>query len=280
MEWSLRVGRLAGIDLKIHYLNLLLFAAFLAMDWQMGLMLLALFGFVLCHELGHGLVAASLGIRTRDIILFPLGGVARMEDLPRAPRIEFLVAIAGPAVNGAIFLFLLSPAVVAWTNDWEIGRGLMTLAAMNLFMALFNLIPIYPMDGSRVLRAGLGWYGLEFATATEIVAAIGKVLSAGMMAFGALTALLGLVQFGIMLLFMAAFCWFAGEQERQAIRRIDGRPSAAEQTAIETLRTRLQLHHQGIPTPDGWHVFPGDIRVRITPHSHRPKLAPEPPEDF
>lgn len=278
MDWALRVGRLAGIDLKIHYLNLLLFATFLVLDWQLGLALMALFAFVLCHELGHGLVAASMGIRTRDIILFPLGGVARMEDLPRVPRVEFLVAVAGPAVNAALFLFLLSPAILAWVGGFEMWRGLMTLAAMNLFMAVFNMIPIYPMDGSRVLRAGLGWYGMEFTSATEVVAAVGKVLSAGMMAFGVAAAFLGAVQFGVMLLFMAAFCWFAGEQERQAILRV-GRMNPAEQSALDSIRTRLALHHQGIPTTDGWHVFPGGIRVRITPHPPRPKLEPDPAEE-
>ena len=138
-----------------------------------------LFLCVLAHEFGHILTARAFGVLTPDVILLPIGGVARLERIPEKPLEEFLIAIAGPLVNVVIGLGLV--LVTSATLD---GGSLATvesakvsmvdrLASVNLFLALFNLIPAFPMDGGRILRALLS-ARLGFVRATEIAAMIGQ----------------------------------------------------------------------------------------------------------
>lgn len=220
MKWSWKIGTLAGIETRIHLTFLLLLAWVGASHWITGrsvdaalngvAFILALFGCVLLHELGHALAARRYGIPTRDITLLPIGGVARLERMPDKPNQELWVALAGPAVNVAI-----SAALFGWlniTHSWAplgqmhvaSGPFFERLLVANVWLVLFNLIPAFPMDGGRVLRALLA-SRMEYVRATQIAAGIGQGLA---FVFG----LIGL--FGNpMLLFIALFVWIGASQE-------------------------------------------------------------------
>ncbi|ODT97910.1 MAG: Zn-dependent protease [Planctomycetes bacterium SCN 63-9] len=180
MRMSWKLGRIAGIDIYIHSTFLLLL--FFPGMATAGLLLVLVFGCVLLHELGHALAARRFGIDTADITLYPIGGVARLNRIPKAPGAEFLIALAGPAVNFAIVLILLALGILfhALGVHGLIDELLDWLMIINLSLGLFNLIPAFPMDGGRILRAGLsGWLGR--ARATSIAATIGRTLA---LAFG------------------------------------------------------------------------------------------------
>jgi len=181
MRMSWKIGRIAGIDLYVHstFLLLLLFTGVLTA----GPFLILVFSCVLLHELGHALMARRFGIETADITLYPIGGVARLNRIPKAPRAEFLIALAGPAVNFFIVatLLVLGTALNSIGSHPLLDEVVNWLILINLSLGLFNLIPAFPMDGGRVLRAGLsGWLGR--ARATSIAATIGRILA---IAFGA-----------------------------------------------------------------------------------------------
>jgi Zn-dependent protease len=180
-SFSWKIGRVAGIDLFIHptFLLVLLFPGVLSGGAGSLLLVLAVFGCVLLHELGHALAAQRFGIRTRDITLYPIGGVARLERMPRAAGAELAIALAGPAVNvaiaGALWLlgFVSGGALLSGAG---LGFLLSELLAINVILAVFNMLPAFPMDGGRVLRAVLsGWMGR--ARATSIAARIGRVMA-------------------------------------------------------------------------------------------------------
>jgi Zn-dependent protease len=167
MQLSWKLGRFAGIDVFVHstFLLLLFYIASKPGDLTVRLIeLVAVFGCVLLHEFGHALMARRFGIETEDITLYPIGGVARLRRLPRAPGAELLIALAGPAVNFAIVAAVM---LLGFLGLGEIlldaGFGFVLpflgqLVVINLFLGLFNLIPAFPMDGGRVLRALLsGW---------------------------------------------------------------------------------------------------------------------------
>ena len=166
--------------------------------------ILALFVCVLLHEFGHALTARRYGVRTRDIILLPIGGVARLERIPEKPRQELWIALAGPAVN-----VVIAVALAVWlqvTGGWQPveeltvtgGSFVERLLVVNIFLVVFNLIPAFPMDGGRVLRALLG-LKLDYVRATQIAASIGQALALG---FG----FLGLFS-NPFLVFIALFVW-------------------------------------------------------------------------
>lgn len=143
--------------------------------------ILTLFACVVLHEFGHALTARRFGIKTKDITLFPMGGMARMEKMPESPKEEFLVAIAGPLVNvviaGGLFLYMyLSPTVYTMglpTGAMTADKFIPALFAVNVIMAIFNLIPAFPMDGGRIFRALLS-LKLERTRATQIAANLGS----------------------------------------------------------------------------------------------------------
>jgi Zn-dependent protease len=174
----------AGIDVFLHptFLLLLAIVGATSQDGLASVLLTsAVFGCVLLHELGHALTARRFGIRTADITLYPIGGVARLERMPRSPGGELLIALAGPAVNVALALMLI--AVRGLAGVWEPYAGgsfldgfAFSLIAINLGLAAFNMIPAFPMDGGRVLRALLsGWLGR--VRATEVAAHLGQALA-------------------------------------------------------------------------------------------------------
>jgi len=188
MSWSLNIGSVAGTAIRVHVTFLLFLAWIFGVNYISGgpqvawsglLFILLLFLCVLLHEFGHIFTARGFGVRTPDVILLPIGGVARLERIPEKPSEEFLIAIAGPAVNVVIAMLLIvigganlsagHLSMLESTNVSMIDR----LAAVNLFLALFNLIPAFPMDGGRVLRALLA-ARFGYVRATEIAAMIGQ----------------------------------------------------------------------------------------------------------
>jgi len=220
---SWKLGRIAGIDVFVHPTFLLILL--LPGVWEIGLLTMAaVFGCVLLHEFGHALMARRYGIGTRDITLYPIGGVARLERMPRAPGAELLIALAGPAVNFAIVAALVMLGVLGLMGG-ELsaapGDFLGTLLGINLFLGLFNLIPAFPMDGGRVLRALLS--GLTGrATATIIAATIGRILA---IVFGVLSLVVTQNPVHVAL---AAFIFFAARAEEAQVlheerrQRFDG----------------------------------------------------------
>ena len=223
MGWSLHLGRWLGIDVYLHFTFLLLLA-FIGLshglvgrsfDAALGgvLFFTGLFVCVLLHEYGHALAARRYGIGTRDITLLPIGGVARLERMPGKPSQEFVVALAGPAVNVviAIGLFVGSQLGGWWqplTSLSTTGGNLFErLLVANVFLVLFNLLPAFPMDGGRVLRAVLAMK-LNHARATQIAARIGRGMA---VVFG----FVGLFS-NPMLLLIALFVWVGAAQEAAA----------------------------------------------------------------
>lgn len=193
MKWSLRIVRVAGIDVFVHWTFVLLIGWIVISNlgagrtvgesiWSIWFVLL-LFVCVVLHEYGHALTGRRYGIKTKNIVLLPIGGVANMEKMPDKPIQELWVALAGPAVNIAIaallgiILFLQGNLRTPETPDAAISAGnlLLNLFIVNIWLALFNLIPAFPMDGGRVLRALLAMR-YDRARATNIAAKLGQLL--------------------------------------------------------------------------------------------------------
>lgn len=232
MRWSYRVARIAGIDVHVHATFLLLLAYFGLRDYRAGgavgaatglLSILAVFLIVVLHEYGHALTARRYGIATRDITLLPIGGVARLERMPRDPRQELAIAAAGPAVNVVLALIILAvlttmgglpePRDLVSLGEGDPGRGLLVqLLATNVVLVLFNLIPAFPMDGGRVLRALLAIRSGDYTRATAQAARVGQFFA---LVFG----LVGLLVPGnALLVFIALFVWLGAAGEAAAVR--------------------------------------------------------------
>lgn len=220
MKWSFRLGTIAGIGVFVHATFFLLIAWIgyshyarhqsLADAVEGVVFVCALFACVVAHEFGHALTARRYGIKTRDITLLPIGGLARLERMPDDPKQELWVALAGPAVNvviAAVIFAWLTVTGAAWTVDL-MGDGLTAFLArlgfVNLILVVFNLLPAFPMDGGRVLRALLAMR-MDYNRATQTAASVGQGMA---LLFG----LLGLFT-NPMLLFIALFVWMGAESE-------------------------------------------------------------------
>jgi Zn-dependent protease len=224
LGWSINLFRIRGIQVALHvsFLLLLGWAGYegyrdggvSGMAWSAATML-AFFTCVVLHELGHSFTGMRFGVRVRRILLMPIGGMAQFDSIPRQPRQELLMTIAGPAVNFAIagLLWLVvdfpdqgdllgAPASLA-----DLGRYLL---AANLVMGLFNLLPVFPMDGGRILRALLATR-LPYLRATAVAATIGKVLAI-------IAAVIALYAGNYLLAVLFAFIFVAGDSEYRAIR--------------------------------------------------------------
>ena len=227
MRWSFKVASVAGTEVRIH-LTFLLFVAWIGFSYyqveglpgavQGVLFILSLFACVLLHEFGHAFAARGFGIATPDITLLPIGGVARLTRIPDKPWQELVVAIAGPLVNvviaAALIFVVHSSAELEHLQYLESPRVelLSKLASVNVMLVLFNLIPAFPMDGGRILRALLAM-AMPYAQATQVAAWIGQGLAVVFGIFGL---------FGNPLLIFIAFFIFAGAQQEAAIARARG----------------------------------------------------------
>jgi len=245
MKWSWRIATVAGIGVYVHGTFLLLLAYVVFMQLTHGggaysvigelLTIAALFSIVVLHELGHALAARRYGIKTQDIILLPIGGVARLERIPEEPVKELVIAVAGPAVNVVlgfvcIFGLFLLVAVFGAANvvpphvplfNFVLGGlpqiqsvselplllffFLSRLLMANVIMVLFNMLPAFPMDGGRVLRALLAMW-TSHVQATRIAAKIGQFMAVVFL-------IIGLLSGQPMLMFIALFVWLGGGAE-------------------------------------------------------------------
>lgn len=195
MRWSISLGTISGITVRFHITFLLLLIWIGVGHYAQGgaeaavvglVFILLIFGSVLLHEFGHALAARRFGVKTPDITLLPIGGVARLERIPEKPTEEFIVAVAGPAVNVAIaaFLYILVRLLTPSTFDVTsmnaqtlmTGNILSNLLSVNVWLVLFNLIPAFPMDGGRILRALLAMK-LSYTQATRVAANVGQLFA-------------------------------------------------------------------------------------------------------
>ena len=208
MNWSLKLITVRGIEIKVH-ITFVLILVWAAYTWSQStgagfggalfgvLAMLLLFLSVTLHELGHSFVALKFGVEVKDIILTPLGGLAQMEEIPENPSQELRMAIAGPMVNliiAALLVLLgslLNVRALVSLEEFAASFGDVSWAGMlvyltmaNLTLALFNLIPAFPMDGGRVLRSLLAMF-MDRTRATRIAAIVGQGL-AFLMGFGVL----------------------------------------------------------------------------------------------
>ncbi len=258
MRWAIRLGRIAGTDIRIHFTFFLLLAWFAAEDYQAGgtraalhgtLLVCLVFFCVLLHEFGHAFAARRYGIRTPDITLFPFGGVARIERMPENPRQEIVVALGGPAVNvviaAVLWLALTALGHAGKLTPSDLGDSwLAQVMLVNVMLLVFNLIPAFPMDGGRVLRALLA-LKLGHARATQIAAQIGQMVAVGF----AFVGLFGISALNYpanpMLILVAVFVFFAAAKEAGAAQMrsvIHGLPvTAAMVTEFKTLPRNATL---------------------------------------
>ena len=252
MKWSWKIARLWGIEVYVHATFLLVIGWVAYSYWMQfhvvnavlgGLaFILALFACVVLHEYGHALMARRFGVRTRDITLYPIGGVARLERIPEKPIEELWVAIAGPAVNLviaiALAVFIVPTTGLAAITGLSVTTGgfLARLLAVNVLLVGFNLLPAFPMDGGRVLLALLAMR-MDHLQATQVAATVGQA-----MAF--LFGIIGLFADPV-LLFIAFFVWIGAEQEAHMARikhSLGGIPvSRAMLTDFKALSTRDTL---------------------------------------
>ena len=244
MKWSYTIGRFAGTEIKVHltFLILVAFWAFAGYQEDGGagamrasVMLLSLFACVVLHEFGHILMAKRFGVRTPDVILLPIGGVARLERIPSEPRQELLIAIAGPAVTLAIALLCFlalsldgAPPRLGWL---ETDQTLVDfLFRANVLLLGFNLIPAFPMDGGRVLRAVLA-SRMGLVRGTRVAATLGQALA---MVGG----LYGLTRGAPVLALIAFFVFLGAGAEASAVEtRAAGEGLRVSQMMVTQFRT-------------------------------------------
>jgi Zn-dependent protease len=251
MNYSWKLGRLCGIDIRLHWsflivpawvaLSSLAAGATLATAVNATLFILAIFGCVLLHEMGHALAARCYGIATHDITLLPIGGLARLDGMTRSPRQEMMIALAGPAVNfaiaGALWLGLLHrfnltlPAALSSI----VAPLLAQLLFVNLSLGVFNLLPAFPMDGGRVVRAILASF-LSYERATQIAARLGQGLALALAVIG----LFGNLNVNLMLI--AAFVFLAARSEANAAASAASAPGQAAANAMPAPILLLPAH--------------------------------------
>src|SRR5438128_463604 len=279
MGWSIPIFRVAGIQLRIH-ITFLLLIAWLAFGYyaQGGsavaasrvIFVLLLFLCVVLHEFGHAFAAKAFGINTPDITLLPIGGVARLERMPEEPVQELVIAVAGPLVNVVIALGLfVAGGSQAFFNPSTVESGSLVtqLMTINILLLLFNLLPAFPMDGGRVLRALLATR-LSYARATQVAASIGQGFA---FAFG----FIGLI-WNPFLIFIALFVYIGASQEAALaqmkdvsrrfpvssamVREFRSLPETA--TLEEAVDALLATSQHDFPVVDG----PGNVAGILTRH--------------
>jgi Zn-dependent protease len=228
-------------------------------------MMVAVCGCIVLHELGHALMARYFHIATRDITLYPIGGVARLEKLTTRPSEEILIALAGPAVNFAIAGLLAlafvplfgSPLALGHIYDASVQGFLQRLLLSNVLLALFNLLPVFPMDGGRVLRAIMAVF-VDYVSATQIASYLG-IAMAGLFIFASIVAwrfegappTLGLI---------GVFVIFAGLQELAMVRQREARRNAAPIDVLPADNEPYVVHG---PVDSNFSGYTWDNRARV-----------------
>ena len=246
---SVQIARVAGIPIRLHF-TFLLFLVWIglagdAIGAKIAVVLVvALFACVALHELGHALCGAYFGIRTSSITLYPIGGIARISERPK-PNQELWIALAGPLVNVAIaaiswaVLTMHHEAIprITWSIQWSSSVAA-TLYQANIVLAIFNMMPAFPMDGGRVLRSVLALSGMTPTRATNAAAQIGQIVALGAGIFGIFSG-------QWLLVFIAVFIYIGAGQEAQMVRQesaLTGVPiSEVMVTNIETLAPGASL---------------------------------------
>jgi Zn-dependent protease/CBS domain-containing protein len=231
MGGSFKIGKFSGIEVRVHWTFLLLLAFFAFTGYQASgslagaltatAVIVALFICVLLHEFGHSLVAQRLGLEIHSITLLPIGGVSNLESLPEKPSDEVKITIAGPLVNvvlapifvGVGLLLGAAPRVPAdlFTDIGSVGQFFFYLGYLNVVLAVFNLIPAFPLDGGRVLRALLATR-LGAVRATDVSSIVGQLFAAAFF-------LIGLLGGNILLALVAVFIFFGATGEAQMVRQ-------------------------------------------------------------
>lgn len=305
-RWSWRLGSVFGISIRVHVtlFVLLVFLAVVAPISGVGvlqsalqwLLVVGVFACILVHELAHALVARRFGCETREILLLPIGGIAQLERLPERPAQELLVAIVGPLTNVVIAALLGTWIVLAgWPIDAEqpslAGAIVVPLFWSNVALAVFNLLPAFPMDGGRVLRAALT-LRMDRDRATRIAAGLGKVMAA-------LFIVAGLLLGAVMLSLVGLFIWLTASQESAlvAMKSVLSRGTVADamlqtgtviDAAMPVERAAKQMLADGhrelavarngrivgvVTATDVSHAVPGET-VGAAMHSDIPVVAP------
>ncbi len=286
MKWSLKLARVRGILIQVHWTFLIL-VTYVAMAYASGgasaagvakgvALLIAMFGCVVLHELGHALTAQRFGIHTKDITLLPIGGIARLGRPPDDPTEEFFIAVAGPAVNVVIAGVLW--AMLAATDSLQPIRSLLDLGGpffvqlmwINVVLVLFNLLPAFPMDGGRILRSLLA-FRLDYGRATAIAATMGQAMA---ILFG----FLALSPLNPFLLFIAIFVFMGARAEAQQVRIRSALTGLTVRDAMLTDFTVLSGVH---PLGDAAHQllagsqqdFPVESDSRLIGMLYRPQLV-------
>lgn len=244
-RWSWRIGSISGIPIRVHVTLLLLLAWIATSYWLVGLgpragaagllMFVVVFALIVVHELGHALMARRFGVHTRDILLLPIGGIASLERIPERPAQELAIALVGPAVNVVIAAALWLGIAIAGgpldpSNAATLGQAFTAqLLWINVLLAAFNLLPAFPLDGGRALRALLA-LRIDRDRATAIAAGAGKVLAV-------VLALLGIL-FNLWLVVIAFVIWLGAAHEFDLVRM---RASLVGIPARAVMSRRLEL---------------------------------------
>jgi Zn-dependent protease len=286
---SWKLGSAFGIDIYFHWSSLLLPALIILLNWGQGgvslavyllVLVLGIFTCVILHELGHALMARQFGIRTRDITLYPIGGIARLERMSERPLEEICIALAGPAVNVVIAFLLAGVLVLSLAvgspeqivHDSFTGSVLVGLLISNILLAVFNLLPAFPMDGGRVLRALLA-LSVGQLRATEIAARVGMVLAVVLGTLPLLTALGVLGHFPLfqspILVVLAAFVLFAGQRELAGLRYREALRRAEVLEALPADQDVIHAEPASPPLFTGF-VWDGTTRVWVLWRNGRP----------
>ncbi|MEM7785663.1 MAG: site-2 protease family protein, partial [Planctomycetota bacterium] len=225
----MKIGRILGIDVYLHW-TLILAIAYLLYDlkFSRGLQwdqVLIVFGFVflifisvLLHEYGHALMARYFGVLTHDIIMTPIGGLARLERMPQSPFQELMITIAGPAVNFVLgclaAIYLLATGGDFWLDNTQLPNWSLLATVifnLNFILFVFNLIPAFPMDGGRILRSGLAFF-MSHSRATWLASFFGQICAVGFIGYGFVVKEYNLCIIG-------AFVFFAAQSEIKMQRR-------------------------------------------------------------
>lgn len=284
MKYSLKIFTVFGIPVELHFSFLLLMLAIYlvailnlipGVDVIVAILITLLFAAVVLHELTHSYVALGYGVEIERIVLLPIGGVSAMKEMPKDPHQELMIAVAGPLVN-LVLAAVLYPVFLIFGDSLSPGLNFLLyyFILMNLLLGAFNLLPAFPMDGGRVLRAYLA-ERMSFVKATEMAASIGKTLAVIMAIIG--------IFFNPFLILIAIFVYLGADQESKMVllsTLLEGinvkdimtrevKTVRSTDTVEEVLKVMFQRRHMGYPVYDD-----GKLLGIITFHD----LSPVPEE--